>query len=314
MLISKPERIERTFSVKNPTAESVRIVEIAKSCGCLDAELDVDELKPHGTAKLKVVVNAIPNTAAQAFNCVLRTDSETLKELVFRLEVESYPRMSVLEKSLEFTISIPTPESPDPETARFFQVDVYRDSSQSELASSEIEFKCPEPFEAAIAGDASQKYVSANIAIDSFRVRIQPASVKSPSEDGQGFVTVGITGQFSSAVSIPIRWIVRYPISITPKPLFFGICSSESEEKSRDLRLVSLDGTDFQVLSVKSESPNLHLEWKSGVSQSAHDISCVIRPDNTQKGAIRGTITVDVDHPDVAQLRLPWSVLIARRQ
>jgi hypothetical protein len=222
--------------------------------------------------------------------------------------------MSAEEKGLEFVIAVPQAESSAVETERFFHFDVYRDSGDSELPSTDIELACPSPFKVDVVGATSHKHLSPNVVTDSFEVRLRPASPQFPLEDGQGFVTSSVKGRGGWALSVPIRWIIRYPVSITPKPIFFGIYTKENQAKSQTMRLHSEDDCAFRVLNVRTESQGLQFGWDSDPSRSAHEITCILNSTNIAAGAIKGTITLELDHPAVARVVVPWSALVLRRQ
>lgn len=313
ILVTNPEYVEHTFKFKNPTARPLSVLKVDKSCGCSNVELSSYELGPGESAELTFGGTAAIGKAIETYHCVLQTDSEQVPKLSFQLEIECYPRLKSQEGSLHFSLVSFGDGLPfSGQTDATLHLEAFVDSAESDGSEPEIEVTCAGPFAVEVGSPITVENLGAGVVRYAYEIPVifnEDQNTVERLDDGQGFVTVRLKESSPMALSVPIRWSVERPVTIAPKPVFFGVLRKEGNELTRTITLESKDGKAFRLGRITSESGLIEFAAHSDDAATVHEVTATLRG-TFQSGAVRGKIVFELEHPAISQLVLSWSAIV----
>lgn len=201
--VTQGSRLSHVFAIRNTTSKDIQVVELNKSCGCHDTDLEVGSMIAPGEL-CNISYSTVGNIAVkQSAKLTIKTDSidDSLNEIVLSLSGTVLPRFIISPKSLIFNTDSKNAELDQQlriEPTSLGNVNDIRDIvSASGLVSTEIYEKSQKIVAVrVIPSQSPQSVASFDNILTRFNDRSQPSlivpvqfratSTANPSEDARG--------------------------------------------------------------------------------------------------------------------------------
>jgi hypothetical protein len=112
-----------------------------------------------------------------------------------------------------------------------------------------------------------------------------------------------------------VVWTARAPVNSEPSQVHFGFVARGDPPVGHRIRLRSLDGSPFHVLSV-DRSPYLEIRQPEGAdfpsgADKFHALELVFElPPGESSPFLSGSVRIRIDRDDCPEVHLPWSAFL----
>jgi hypothetical protein len=303
--LSPPDkRLVHKFDVQNDTCKTVRIKNTQPSCGCLDAHLSKQELRPGEKTELRMTVNLRNKHGAHRF-IVRLFPADGGAPRAYALETTIYEDGEVDPPVVQLGL-IPTLEGATQEVV----INTYGQgrepgritslrSTLSTLDASICKNEEPQPLQDVIICRRTR-----------LRITLRP-------NDRLGFGAAEITATLTAAtgvaqsIRIPVQWQVQSPYLVSPARAFFGPESNTNGALCAPIVIAvrRRDGKPLAIRRAESTNPAFRVSFTCD-GAIAHVSASLAKPSMVQKGhALTGQLLLATDDPKSPSITISASAL-----
>ncbi|HOE97718.1 MAG TPA: DUF1573 domain-containing protein [Candidatus Sumerlaeota bacterium] len=264
--VNEGEKVEFAFPIVNLGRDTLRILQVQKSCGCTEATAEKHILQPgestqitgqfdsHGRRGMQHKIITVSSNDPKNPSLQLTFNVNVSQTVLVEPERVSWGRISVEEATTQ-TVTI---RSASAEPLEIKEVTV--DGPAAERIWARLIDVRPTPAPAGQLDGETSTTTEARIAV----------GIKPGGETGtlQGRVLVRTNLEQQPVVEIPVLGLITVPYVVSPTILFFGVMAPATTVE-RTLVLQSMDGEPFEIERV--DMSGLPIEWK--LIEQTEDVS-----------------------------------------
>ena len=284
--VSKGEKLNWTFAIKNTGTSDLQIIAARPACGCTVADFD-KVVKPGETGRVAATVDTISFSGPIAKTITLETNDPTTPTSTLTLHaivkpyVEAYPagfvRYTLLQGDAE-TQSI-TLYSEEDEPFEITKVETPGDYVKVTYAKVENDA------DRAQSGRSGQNQYKVNITVGGPDAKLGPLAEK---------IHIYTNSKHQPEYPVTISGVVRPPYRVEPNIVTFGEVSASDVAAARAITVKSNDlktPERFQVTKVESSTPAVTAAVKPGANKGEYEVMLQVAK-NAKPGDLDGTVKI----------------------
>lgn len=285
--VSKGEKLDWAFVVKNTGASDLQIIAARPGCGCTVADFD-KLIKPGQTGKVNVHVDTTAFTGPIAKSVTLETNDPTTPtsqltiHAVVKPYVEAYPagfvRYNMLQGDAEMqTLTIYSDEDDPFEITKIETPGDWVKVSYNKITN--------EAERAPNVGKAGQNQYKVNITVGGPDAKIGPMAEK---------LRIVTNSKHQPEYPITITGVIRPTLRVEPTALNFGEVAPNDAAATRMVLLHSNDlktPEKFVVTKAESSLPSITASVKPGANKGEYEVSLQVARD-AKPGDIDGSVKI----------------------
>jgi Protein of unknown function (DUF1573) len=315
VLADRQPKVTHDFTVRNSSAENVKVLEIRKNCGCTSFDLKKRELAPGEATVLTISVD-VPHAHMPKFaDCVLQTDHPRFKDWVYGVEFVSLP--FIVADPPDLSLGLFGVDGTGMNAVKSVDLNAFA-GSKTELTRDM--FDVPEEISLEVLPDAQFQKLQQDAWSSRYRLSVRlsdkgrEAMLHNP-RSGVIPKSVNLRASESRRWSYSVYWQMLAPLAAHPSFLSFGDLSDDKGDHSRIVTISSSTKGRFGILSVKSEPPNLLMDavYDAGREGVSHRITVTPRRPEASKGRfLTGSIQVQTTDRLQPAVEIRWSAILDR--
>jgi Protein of unknown function (DUF1573). len=285
--VSKGEKLDWAFAVKNTGTTDLQIIAARPGCGCTVADFD-KVIKPGETGKVTAHVDTTAFTGPIAKSITLETNdpntptSQLTIHAVVKPYVEAYPagfvRYNILQGDAEMqTVTIYSEEDEPFQITRIETPGPWVKASYAEITN--------EADRAPNVGKTGQKQYKVNITVGGPDAKIGPMAEK---------LLIVTNSKHQPEYPITITGVIRPTLRVEPSALNFGDVAPNDPAATRMVLLHSNDlktPERFVVSKAESSIPSITTAVKQGANKGEYEVSLQVAP-NAKPGDVDGQVKI----------------------
>jgi hypothetical protein len=301
LFLDNATEIEHDFSVRNLSGTEPMKLEVAKrACSCFIVAVPPGPVPPGATRHVKLAVSIPCRTGINNAAVQLKTGLSDHRDLLLRLSIPTYRRISVEPPVLRLSEL-----RPGSQEVISFDVLLRQPLDEAELPVH-VE-GLGKRLSVEVVGTTQEQQDQARVISVRCRATIHCPSFEDPDcPAGPMEEQIRIRhGEHSTTQAI--RWSLRQVIVAEPKQLFFQCASRQNPEKVVHLRA----SQPFRIGSIATDPSFIQVRGEAPGSQADHELTVRVCGAGTADipRAARGMIRFRVDHPEQKSVMLPIYVL-----
>ncbi len=298
-------KVSREFTVRNPTDRTVRILDVAKTCGCTSFDLRRWTLGPGESTTLRINVNT-PLAYQQVYSaCTLKTEHPMLTDWPYTIKFTALPRVAFSTNHVNFGRIAKN----GPELAQTAYVDTF-DGPPDLLMQEDL--TAPAGLSVELSPEPERHRLAENVWNVRHTIVIKLQSPRADKSGGMQTRSIDVRAHNGARASLPVIWSYDEPIVRAPSVIGFGKVAPGSKSQERILFLHSSVGKRFRILSASSApgSPPVSAEFERKESDQ-HKLQLTLQlPEGIQAPALSGKIQITTDHEAAPVVEVPWSAIV----
>ena len=285
--VSKGEKLDWAFSVKNTGTSDLQIIAARPGCGCTVADFD-KVIKPGETGKVTAHVDTTAFTGPIAKSITLETNDPTTPTSQLTIHamvkpyVEAYPagfvRYNILQGDAEMqTLTIYSEEDEPFEIVRIEGPPDWVKVAYTKIAN--------EADRVPNVGRQGQTQYKLNITVGGPDAKIGPMAEK---------LRIITNSKHQPEYPITITGVIRPTLRVEPTALNFGEVAPNDAAATRMVLLHSNDTKTperFVVSKVESSLPSIHASVKPGANKGEYEVSLQVARD-AKPGDVDGSVKI----------------------
>jgi hypothetical protein len=302
--LSPPDELfVHVFEVENDTARTVRIKKCTPSCGCVDANITKQELRPGDKAELRLTVRLHNKHGPQRFSAQLISEDGAPR--IYGVETTVYQDGEVDPRMVQLGL-IPPLQAASKDVA----INTYGAGQEPGRITS-VRSTLP-TLDASICDSHEPESVEDHITRRTTTVRL---TLRASDRLGFGAAEIRVTLTAATGVAqsirIPVQWQVQSPYLVSPARAFFGTVSDTNGALCRPI-VIAVRRRDGKPLSIRrAESTNpafrVSVTCDGGI---AHVTASLAKPSMVQKGhALTGQLVLATNDPKSPSITISASAL-----
>ncbi len=301
LFLDNSTEIEHEFSVRNLSDTEPMKLEISKrACSCSTVAIPPGPVHPGATGVVKLAVSVPYRTGVSNAAVQLKTGLSDDPDLLLRLSVSTYRRISV--RPAVFAVG---ELNPDSQKDIAFDVVLHQPAREADLPIRVQALGTRLSVE--VLGETEEEQPEAHVTTAHCRATIHCPSLEDP-DCPTGLVEETIRIQHGKHCrSQTIRWSLREVIAVEPRKLFVQCGNRQACRKTFHL----CESQPFRIVSVRSEVPFITATVDSGESKTDHDVTVEVLGGarGNSSRATKALIDITTDHLEQRRVRLPVFVL-----
>jgi hypothetical protein len=313
--------IRHVFYLKNSGKHNLRIIDVEKSCGCLEASVDRYSLDPAQEAQITLAAHITPNYSARVVSCLVKTDDPGRATTTYNLAFKTFPRIQFrpLALNLGSFLRTGTPGEGTDRSADAW-LDVFR--TPGEEVDSPARFHSLDGVHVEVGDGLVADEPARGVIRLSYPIHVRiPRDLLESTTGSQQQLDIELLTRRGERGSLPVVWSWRSAISASPRHLHFGTLGGLTAGPARVL-IRSTEGRGFRILSiagdaaatVTSAAPDSSGLDLPTATRAVHSLSLRLRLNNPGWRAASGTVTVTTDDKTCPRLPIHWSAFVERSQ
>jgi hypothetical protein len=286
-IVSKGEKLNWAFAVKNTGTADLQIIAARPACGCTVAEFD-KVIKPGETGKVTAQVDTTAFNGPIAKSVTLETNDPVTPTAQLTIHatvkpyVEAYPagfvRYSLLQGDAEMqTITIYSEEA---EPFEITKIEVPGDyvKASFEKITNDAE-RAPN------VGAPGQAQYKVNITVGGPDAKLGPLAEK---------IRIFTNSKHQPEYLVSLSGVVRPPFRVEPTIMNFGEVAPSDVAASRAIVIRSNDlktPERLQVTKAESSSPMITTSVKAGANKGEYEVTLQVAK-NAKPGDVEGTVKI----------------------
>lgn len=285
--VSKGEKLDWAFTVKNTGTSDLQIIAARPGCGCTVADFD-KVVKPGQTGKVTAHVDTTAFTGPIAKSVTLETNDPTTPtsqltiHAVVKPYVEAYPAGFVRYNMLQGDAEMQTLTLYSEEDEPFEIIRIEGPADWVKVAYSKI---TNEADRVPNVGKAGQNQYKLNITVGGPDAKIGPMAEK---------LKVVTNSKHQPEYPITITGVIRPTLRVEPTALNFGEVAPNDAAATRMVLLHSNDTKTperFQVTKAESSLPSITASVKPGANKGEFEVNLQVARD-AKPGDVDGTVKI----------------------
>lgn len=285
--VSKGEKLDWAFTVKNTGTSDLQIIAARPGCGCTVADFD-KVIKPGGTGKVTAHVDTTAFTGPIAKSVTLETNDPTTPtsqltiHAVVKPYVEAYPAGFVRYNLLQGDAEMQTLTLYSDEEEPFEIIRIEGPADWVKVAYTKI---TNETERVPNVGHPGQNQYKVNITVGGPEAKIGPMAEK---------LKIVTNSKHQPEYPITITGVIRPTLRVEPTALNFGEVAPNDAAATRMVLLHSNDlktPEKFVVTKAESSLPSITAAVKPGANKGEYEVNLQVARD-AKPGDVDGTVKI----------------------